>query len=301
MKIQGVLILVLSVASVAEAGLSARVCLADGVTPLALADPNVPHVYRDIMVGTKLTIIVSSDSDGSFDSCLFITEEYRNQGVLSARDYNEATGDWSGSRFEAAGEYANVYEHADAVRGGFDLYGHRTAVAGDWFIIDYQATGVGDCGVEFYQYVDDRPHPPKMYEICTQSFFHIPTRDFSGDTQVDSGDLAVLAAHWLRTNCVEPDWCRGTDLDMNGALNAKDFTLFADYWLQTTDFHARTRDFNADTRVDSGDLAILALRWQGTNCVGPEWCQGTDLDADGKVAADDLMLFADYWLQTTEK
>jgi len=35
----------------------------DGVTPLEAVDPNHPTVYRDIMVGTRLVLVVSSDQD----------------------------------------------------------------------------------------------------------------------------------------------------------------------------------------------------------------------------------------------
>ncbi len=55
------LVLFLCMASVAAGEVSTRVCLADGNTPVPPVDPNFPHVYPDIMVGTRLTIIVDSN------------------------------------------------------------------------------------------------------------------------------------------------------------------------------------------------------------------------------------------------
>jgi len=37
--------------------------------------------------------------------------------------------------------------------------------------------------------------------------------------------LAALSSHWLETNCGEPDWCDGVDLDQDGAVNFADFAL----------------------------------------------------------------------------
>jgi hypothetical protein len=221
---------VLGIAPQAIAEVSTRVCLADGNTPLELADPCIPFVYRDIMVGTKLTIIVSSDAAGLWDEGgLFIADPYRDYGLLSARDFNDLTLDWEGSRFEAAGKGARVYDCEDDVESGFSLYGDRAAVAGDWFIIDYTATAIGDCNVRFYDYsVSDDP-------VCYLIFSHVRTRDFDINTKVDFADFAVFASHWQETGCNDPNWCQGTDLDTDGNVETDDLMLFADYWLEKTE------------------------------------------------------------------
>jgi hypothetical protein len=38
--------------------------------------------------------------------------------------------------------------------------------------------------------------------------------------------LAVLSAYWLQSDCSEPDWCEGFDLDGNGVVNLADLALF---------------------------------------------------------------------------
>jgi len=230
MKKLVLLMLFFSMASTATGEVSTRVCLADGNTPFLPPDSNFPHTYPDIMVGTKLTIIVSSDADGYWDGGLFIVDPYRDYGVLSGRDYNETTEDWKGSRFPAAGEEARVYNWEDDYMSGFDFYGDDYAEANDWFIIDYSATAIGDCNVGFYDYSVSMDDP-----IYCLEFFHVRTRDFNNDTVVDFADFGVLASHWQVADCNDPDWCEGTDLDTNGAVDSNDLGLFVDYWLEETE------------------------------------------------------------------
>jgi len=135
MKKLAFLVLFLSITSIVAADVSTRVCEADGST---LFDG------RDIMVGTRLTIIVSSDVNELWEGGLFITDPYRDYGLLYGRDYNDVTGDWEGSRFDKAGAEARVYDWQDDFVSGFDIYGDENAIKGDWYIIDYNAIDIGD-------------------------------------------------------------------------------------------------------------------------------------------------------------
>jgi hypothetical protein len=238
MKNLAVFGLFLALSSVAAAEVSTRVCLADGNTPLEWADPNVPFVYRDIMVGTKLTIIVSSDMPEFWSGGLYIAGTDREYGVLSARDLNTITLDWEGSHFEAAGDGAAVYESYDSIVRGFDLLGDgnpydrtTSSQAGDWFVIDYIATGVGNCKVGFYDYDGSGGSDYPVYDLM---FSHVRTRDFNQDSRVDLADFALLASHWLETGCGQPEWCAGADIDKDGNVDYDDLTFLAEYWLQTT-------------------------------------------------------------------
>ena len=149
---------------------STRICEADGFTDFD---------GRDIMVGSRLTIIVSSDTAIYWSGGLFITGTDLDRGVLYGRDFNDVTMDWEGSRFEAAGDGARVWDWQEPGFHGFDLYGHSSAIAGDWFIIDYNSTDIGDCNVGFYDY-DVSPFEP-VYE---HQFHHVPTRDFNNNNIV---------------------------------------------------------------------------------------------------------------------
>ena len=232
MKKLTILALFLGMTAMAMGKVSTSVCLADANTPLELADPNIPFVYRDIMVGTKLTIIVDSNIAGFWEGGLFISGTDRDYGVLSGRDYNDITLDWEGSRFEAAGDGALIFDRLDVIQSGFDFYGHRSAVASDWFIIDYTATSVGYCNVSFYDYT----RPGGIYfPVYDMVFSHVPTRDFNNDAKVNFADFAVLASHWQETGCSDPNWCEGTDLSADGNVDCNDLILFKDYWLERTE------------------------------------------------------------------
>jgi len=225
-----VLAFFLTLPSIAKGGVSTRVCLADGNTPLELADPNIPFLYRDIMVGTKLTIIVSSDVNGYWRGKLAITEPDCHYGLLSARNYNETTLDWAGSRFPTAGDRARVWDWQVPEVQGFKFQGHRSAVAGDWFIIDYTATNMGICSVRFYDGNVSWDEP--VYYL---TFFHVPTRDFNNNTVVDFVDFALFALYWRLADRTDPKlWVR-VDLDSDGDIDFSDLMLFADYWLEKTE------------------------------------------------------------------
>lgn len=223
-------VIAFAVAQIAMGGVSTRVYLADGNTPLELADPNIPFEYRDIMVGTKLTIIVSSDANGYWGGDLVIAGEDRNYGLLSARDYNETTLDWAGSRFPAAGNMACVWDLLEPSVQRIHLECIRSPEAGDWFIIDYTAISVGACNVAFYDHAVSWFDP-----IYYLTFSHVPTRDFNNDTKVEFVDFALFASHWQLTDCNDPGWCDGTDLNTDGKIDGHDLTLFAEYWLTSTE------------------------------------------------------------------
>lgn len=46
--------------------------------------------------------------------------------------------------------------------------------------------------------------------------------------------LIALASHWLQTDCREPNWCDGFDLDHNSVINLVDFTRFDSYCFEVS-------------------------------------------------------------------
>ena len=226
-----VLAIAIFMSSVAMGYKSVRVCLSDGNTPLELADPCVPWVYRDIMVGTHLTIIVDSNEDGLWEfGELSIQGTDREYGVLSGRDYNDVTLNWEGSRFPVAGDDAKVEGYQDDDANAFQFYTGHDAVAGDWFIIDYNATSVGACQVAFLDGDFDWDVP--LYEM---SFTHVPSRDFNEDRIVNFMDFSVFGLYWGITNCTDPDGCKKVDFDNDGIIDMNDLKMFVEYWLERTD------------------------------------------------------------------
>jgi hypothetical protein len=98
-----VLIAAVAVAPVALAKVWTTVYRCDGTTPLATVDPNHPTVYRDIMVGTRLVIVVSSDAPGLYgdqqlwSGGLVISRDDWQRGTLSGRGYNQRHRNYDGS------------------------------------------------------------------------------------------------------------------------------------------------------------------------------------------------------------
>jgi hypothetical protein len=219
------LIVLLIAAPAVHADIFTRVCLSDGNTPLALADPCIPFVYRPIMVGTHLTIIISSTTDG-----------YWTGGELTLWDANQNYGYLSGgSQFSAAGDMA-IVSPVQELEGahdanGFVFWGGYNPSAGDWFIVDYEAINPGNCSVNFYDYDVDPFNP--LYEM---SFTHVGKGDFNADGIINFEDFAIFGSNWRRNDCSQPDNCSGADLDADpdGHVNISDLMQFAEYWLEKT-------------------------------------------------------------------
>jgi hypothetical protein len=55
-------------------------------------------------------------------------------------------------------------------------------------------------------------------------------------------------------------------------------------------------DFDDDGDVDWVDLAKLGLYWLTEDCNYPDWCEGTDLNYNGRVDFNDFAIFAENWL-----
>ncbi len=55
-------------------------------------------------------------------------------------------------------------------------------------------------------------------------------------------------------------------------------------------------DFSGNGIVNFEDYSILIIYSDGYVCVGPDWCNGSDYNRDGKVDIYDLEKFAANWL-----
>ena len=229
-----------------------------GETPF---DPN-----NGVMTGAELTIFISSDSNDYWSGGLFIAGQDRAFGTLAGRGYDpnrlmydpnrssygitQFVKDWTGSHFENAGESAIVTDWEDSSIWGFDLYttdiNDNNFLAGDWFIIDYKAEEIGDCNVGFYDYSISWDEPQSYIK-----FSNVPTRNLDSDPnqQVNFVDYAVFSSQWSNSNCNDPDWCAGADLDRDGDIDHNDLSLFVEYWLW---LNPKTVMMGKSYRMDSG-------------------------------------------------
>jgi peptidoglycan/xylan/chitin deacetylase (PgdA/CDA1 family) len=110
--------------------------------------------------------------------------------------------------------------------------------------------------------------------------------------KVDFDDFAFFAAHWLNTDCNEPNYCDGTDLDFSATVDFIDFAIFAENWL----WEKIPADIDIDGDVDFTDYAIWAPHWMEQSCVEPDWCEGSDFDKSGSADIFDLAELARNWL-----
>jgi hypothetical protein len=230
MKKTSLLILIIILGMVPECmgEISTKVCRVDGITPLPPVDSNYPCIYRDIMAGTKLTIIVWSDAvEEWYGGGVLALEEVdmNTVGYLYGRDCDEI--ECPGSCLPAAGDYAVVY--VSYMYPGFELCGGIEPDIGDWFIFDYNALDIGDCNIVFYDYDVNETEP-----VRTLVFHHVPTRDWIKDNIVNFADFAVLASYWDEENCGDVNNCGGTDLNTDGKVDVNDLVGFTDYWLEET-------------------------------------------------------------------
>ncbi len=209
----------------------------DEVTPLAAVDANRTTVYRNIMVGTRLVFVISSDSDRSWSGCLVSSWEDSNCGVLNARGEPDDWNPYPGSCFDAAGRSALIDRYG-GMGVGYALWSGDNfgvpawdPVAGAWFILDYQARKAGPCDVVLYSHVDGARVP-----VETLSFAHVLSRDFNNDNRVNFEDLAMLLSQQGAISDSDPN-SPGAGLDLNSdqQIDAQDLALFSEYWLEQTD------------------------------------------------------------------
>lgn len=223
---------------------STKVYLRDSNELFVPIDVNSALQYMDygqIMVGTQLAIIVDSNVAEYWSGRLLLEDDNMDKGQLYGRGPYDYFGiGYSGSILEAAGIWAAVFsaepywEDEDKYVQGLDFESSDEPYVdiGEWFIVDYNSFEVGDVNIAFYW---QQVQPPFDYGLIYQiKFEHVPTRDFDSNYRVDFADFSILAWYWDDSNCAEPNWCEGADLDKSGWVDVNDLALFAEFWLEKT-------------------------------------------------------------------
>ena len=175
-------------------------------------------------------------------------------GRLSARGYNDhpLLPNYDDSCLASAGDVPLVQYDDSYLGEGFQLSSDvLNATAGEWFVLDYRAEGVGTCNVELHEYrgTPDDPLSGILIEVLldTLSFMHVPSRDFDSDTSVNFVDFALLASQWGQVAIADPNMNGSADLNADGLVDTADMALFGDYWLERTDFNEPDTEPNAVT------------------------------------------------------
>jgi hypothetical protein len=245
--------LVLSVSVLAEVGTTVYLSEPNMVLE-PISDINGVVEYPEIMVGTKLAIVVDSNEEDKWTMGLFVEPPYMGLGTLEGRGYVDDPnyvfpGDYRGSHYPAAGPYALVFDWSVPTREGFILDTDFGPDTGEWFGLDYTASEVGLCRVRLkYWYPptgtctppwcdphSQIPEPPEERLIEELVFRQVPSRDFDGDGVVGFTDYAILAGCWNEL-VSDPNGPCGVDLNGDALVDFTDFGLFADFWLERTEY-----------------------------------------------------------------
>ncbi len=254
MKTCTMLLVIGLLASASWAGVSLQVYRADEQTPLALADPNEPGIYEDIMVGTHLIFVIGSDTPVDWWSGgLWLSWDDWAVGKIAGRVYNPETGNYDGSILPADVEaYVNQTEDLQGTTFSLSIMDPLwEPIAGEWFVLDYHAREVGPCIVGLYSsepaidtHGDLDPVPPgdapyDSFWIQGLTFHHVPSRDYDGNMVVNFADFALWAEQWQQTMTAgDPNAIPPGDLNDDAFVDTADLTLFCEYWLERTDIAA---------------------------------------------------------------
>ncbi len=120
----------------------------------------------------------------------------------------------------------------------------------------------------------------------------IPNNDPNLDPNVL--DAAIYAARRSLYNGVDSDGNVYVKLSKNGAL----LNVYAGEMLQAIRELNIPGDINLDGQVDTSDLDILNENLGVTGCDQQScWCNGADINRDGKVNDDDMLILLDHWLE----
>jgi len=57
-------------------------------------------------------------------------------------------------------------------------------------------------------------------------------------------------------------------------------------------------DFSKDFKVNVFDFSLISQKWQRNNCNLSYWCDGVDLNFDGDITINDLVIFTEHWLES---
>ncbi|MCX5634229.1 MAG: hypothetical protein NTW55_00075, partial [Planctomycetota bacterium] len=90
-----------------------------------------------------------------------------------------------------------------------------------WDFTNETANGTSD-----YWRICDGMNYPKL------SWQQKPLGDYICPDGVNTEDLDYLVDHWLESDCALTNNCQGTDLNLSGALDFSDYSIFSKHWLE---------------------------------------------------------------------
>ena len=203
------------------------------VTFSVMPQPNLP-------TGTEITNMASIVFDwnpaiDTNDVLNTIDANDPNSFVLPLPETTRTLGpflvEWTGDDIGSGIAYYDIYVSDNG--GDYTLWLNNTIDTNGVF------TGEDDHTYEFYSVaIDDvgnREEPPDAPDAETT--VGVPWPDLNDDDKINALDLMLFSEQWPRTDCEEAnDWCSGADLDQKGQVDATDFCIIAQHWLEVRQF-----------------------------------------------------------------
>ncbi len=164
--------------------------------------------YSDVMGGRSGVNVYSGDPDDATDNAE-VTWDYASMlsGNASSRPWfvKGDRSDYYLNRNQEGNPYdvdSPCIDKGKDISSSFVLYRHTTDINN---ILESGTTDIG-----YYNLVDTNIKG-----------------DFDYSGLVDATDLSIIASWNTHNDCAFPDWCEGTDLDMDGNVNNTDLAIFA--------------------------------------------------------------------------
>lgn len=215
-----------------------------------------PLWIQEVMMGTQVSLVVHSDANDLWSGGLFIHDVHRGAGVLSRRDSadpNDPPG--QASCLKAAGPQAFVLGWNDSQMSGFDLYSDDLSRhPGNWFVLDYAPRAEGDCTIHYYDHSDSFTVEDPNQQV---PFVNTATRDLNSDGVVNFKDFSIFSTYWQAGTSADPNAGGPADLDHDGSVGLVDVLMFADFWLWGTPNWQRTPYVTPEPEIPAGDPTVF--------------------------------------------
>ena len=110
--------------------------------------------------------------------------------------------------------------------------------------------------------------------------------DLNSDGIVNLKDFSVFVMQWPKSGCESPDWCGGADLDYSSQVNLVDLDIFTDAWLAEEPPRIEYYGFRAEGAVQDKDTELLQVLGSAHQKVKNE-----DLEFSANTGLTDMRYF----------
>ena len=111
-------------------------------------------------------------------------------------------------------------------------------------------------------------------DIGADEYWDGQRSDLNHDGKVNSKDYSIFAYYWLEYVCSEPDWCEGCDYDHSGVVDLEDLQRFAEDWMCDVEDISLVGYWKFDEGTGQFALDLSGHGNKGTLKNGTSWGDG---------------------------